>query len=272
MHVADGVVVEIAHLEGALIGAHGQPPVFDDQRSFTLRVDAGEMAMSPASLTRLLNDYVFAYDKSPLSNIEVSIEDGHLKQKGTLHKGASIPFTVLADVSATADGRIRLHPVKISAAGLPAGGVMKLFGLELDDLVKSNRAHGIEIADNDFLLSPDHLIPAPPLQGHLRSVRIDGDRIVEVFGPAAKHRDEGDGNYMSYRGGTLRFGKLTMTDADMRLIDATPNDAFDFYPARYMTQLVAGYSKTTPSGGLRVYMPDYDEAVAKKVATKAVLH
>jgi len=23
--------------------------------------------------------------------------------------------------------------------------------------------------------------------------------------------------------------------------------------------LVAGYSKTTPSGGLRVYMPDYDK-------------
>ena len=60
-------------------------------------------------------------------------------------------------------------------------------------------------------------------------------------------------------GGTIRFGKLTMTDADLQLIDADPKDPFDFYPARYDAQLVAGYSKNTPSKGLKTYMPDYGE-------------
>ena len=64
---------------------------------------------------------------------------------------------------------------------------------------------------------------------------------------------------MQYRGGVLRFGKLTMTGTDMDLIDADPRDPFDFDPARYIRQLVAGYSKNTPDGGLRVYMPDYNE-------------
>jgi hypothetical protein len=62
---------------------------------------------------------------------------------------------------------------------------------------------------------------------------------------------------MWYRGGVLRFGKLTMNDTDMRLIDADPSDPFDFFPDHYKDQLVAGYSKTTATGGLLVYMPDY---------------
>jgi hypothetical protein len=65
---------------------------------------------------------------------------------------------------------------------------------------------------------------------------------------------------MQYRGGVLRFGKLTMGDADMQSIDADPSDPFDFDPARYVRQPVAGYSKNTADGGLRVYMPDFDEA------------
>ena len=62
---------------------------------------------------------------------------------------------------------------------------------------------------------------------------------------------------MYYRGGVLRFGKLTMTDTDLELIDANPRDSFDFFQDRYNDQLVAGYSKNTPQHGLKVYMPDY---------------
>lgn len=262
LHVAPGVILEIHALDGALIGnTPGRPPSFDDQHSFTLRVDTAEVAMTPASLSRLLNDHVFAYENAPISNIDVSIEGARLKQKGTLHKGAAIPFTILADLSATPDGRIRLHPVNVKTAGIPSQGLMKLLGIELDDLIKSNRAHGIEIRDNDFFLSTEHLLPAPTFKGHLTSVRIEGDRIVEVFGKGgAGASTRGSGNYMRYRGGTLRFGKLTMTNADMDLIDADPRDPFDFSQPEYIKQLVAGYSKNTPSGGLRVFMPDYNDA------------
>lgn len=50
-----------------------------------------------------------------------------------------------------------------------------------------------------------------------------------------------------------------MNNVDMQLIDADPTDPFDFFPDHYNDQLVAGYSKTTASGGLRVYMPDYNK-------------
>ena len=34
---------------------------------------------------------------------------------------------------------------------LPAGGLMKLFGVELDELIKVKQAPGVQIQDNDFL-------------------------------------------------------------------------------------------------------------------------
>ncbi len=64
-------------------------------------------------------------------------------------------------------------------------------------------------------------------------------------------------NYMYFRGGTLRFGKLTMRDTDMKVLDRNMKDPFDFSIDRYNDQLVAGFSKNTPSLGLVVHMPDF---------------
>jgi hypothetical protein len=64
-------------------------------------------------------------------------------------------------------------------------------------------------------------------------------------------------NYLYFFGGSIRFGKLTMSDADMQLVDADPSTPFDFSPAHYDDQLVAGYSRNTRRKGLQVFMPDY---------------
>jgi hypothetical protein len=69
-------------------------------------------------------------------------------------------------------------------------------------------------------------------------------------------------NYVYFFGGGIRFGKLTMTDADMQIIDADPSNPFDFFPAHYEAQLVAGYSRTTRRKGLQVFMPDYSRVRA----------
>jgi hypothetical protein len=257
-----GIVLEVRHLQGALIALkQGLPPVFDDVGSYSLRIDAGEVAMTPASLTALLNTRVFNYKGAPIRDVAVTIEDGRLKQKGTLQKGVGVPFTIVADITATSDGRIRLRRHSVKAAGMPISGLMSLLHLELDDLVASNQARGFEAQDDDFLLLPDRLLPDPRISGRLTKIRIEGDHIVETFGSSPPLHATGEGgNYMHYRGNLLRFGRLTMTDTDMRLIDADPRDPFDFSPREYVKHLVAGYSKNTADGRLRVYMPDYDEA------------
>jgi hypothetical protein len=54
----------------------------------------------------------------------------------------------------------------------------------------------------------------------------------------------------------------------MQLIDANPRDPFDFAPAHYEAQLVAGYSRNTPRKGLQVFMPDYSHVIAHKGALR----
>jgi hypothetical protein len=55
LHVAPDAVVEVKWLSGRLRSASAHPPVFDDQHSYTIEVDDGEVAMDDASLTALVN-------------------------------------------------------------------------------------------------------------------------------------------------------------------------------------------------------------------------
>ena len=50
-----------------------------------------------------------------------------------------------------------------------------------------------------------------------------------------------------------------MHDTDLVLIDLNSQDPFDFYLDRYKDQLVAGYTKTTPTFGLRSYFRDFSK-------------
>ena len=52
---------------------------------------------------------------------------------------------------------------------------------------------------------------------------------------------------MAFRHGDMRFGKLTMHDADLIMIDMDPRNPFDFFLDHYQDQLVAGYTKSTPN-------------------------
>jgi hypothetical protein len=264
-HVDDRVVLQIQHLRGALLPTKDAPPWFDDPASFTLAIDTGEVAISPASLSALLNDYVFNYKGSPLKHLKVTIERGQLKQTGMLHKVIDLPFTILATLSATPDGRLRLHPTSVKVMGIGVKGLMRTFGIELENLVHVQQGRGVEIADNDFLLAPAGLLPPPRIEGRVTAVRLEGGTIEQTFGASTRRgrserlhpTDPSAPNFMFYRGKILRFGKLTMVDADLQIVDGDPSDPFDFYLAHLNEQLVAGQSRNQADFGLLTVMPDY---------------
>jgi hypothetical protein len=64
---------------------------------------------------------------------------------------------------------------------------------------------------------------------------------------------------MYHRGGVLRFGKLTMSDADLEIVSESQHTPFEFSLADYNRQLTAGYSKNTISHGLIVFMRDFSQ-------------
>jgi hypothetical protein len=268
LHLDPALILRIRHLEGQFLPTRkGRPPTFDDKLSYIVAIDSAEVGVSMASMTHAMNTYVFNEPDAPLKNLTLSAEGSEIKQTGTLEKGPGIPFEMVGTMSATPDGKIRIHATKVKAAHLPVGGLIKLFGLDMAKLINTRKTRGITVDDNDLILDPTLMLPPPKMRGRITAVRIQGDEIVQTFGTEKRAFTARypNANYMAYRGGVLRFGKLTMTDTDMRLIDADPTDPFDFFPDHYSEHLVAGYSKTTAAGGLLVYMPDYSK-IAKPLS------
>jgi hypothetical protein len=267
LHVDDGIVLDVTRLRGVMVSRDpAKPPIFDDQRSYVLHLHTGDMSMDMTSLQNLMNRHVFAYEGSPLKDVTLAPDGPRLRMKGKLHKGIDIPFSTVASVSTTADGRMRLHVESMKAVGVPTKGLLGLFGLKLDDVLDIKKRRGVDVQDDDIVLAPGQILPPPEIVGRLARVVVQGNRLVQTFADPGKGRpaplsppSPSARNYIYFGGGTITFGKLTMRNADLQLIDADPADPFDFFPARYNAQLVAGYSKNTPALGLKTYMPDFDD-------------
>lgn len=262
------VVLEVRLLRGTLEPTReGVPPWFDDPTSFEIRIDEAEIALTAASMAAAMNHYVFAGPDAPVENVEIEIHEGHLRQSSTLRKKVPIRANLEGDLSATPEGDIRFHPAKIKAGDLPVKGLLDLFDVELSEMIKSQESRGYKVVENDLVLDPERILPPPRIRGRVTAVRIEGDRIVQIFGSSGRKLSPSipdAKNYMFFRGGELSFGKLTMHDADLQIIDADPEDPFDFFLARYAGQLIAGTSRTLSDKGLVVYMPDSDEVEGER--------
>lgn len=270
-HVGSGTVLRIHSLRGEMRStARGQPINFDDKRSFTIHITSAHVGLTTTDLDHLMNQYVFAYKGAPLRNLRFATKGDQLVQRGTLHKGINVSFEITAALSATPDGRIRIHPTHIKVLGFLGKGFLDALGLTLQKMLDLRKARGITVQGNDLLLDPATLLPPPAISGRVTGVRIEGNEIIQEFGSGVTRADSADHalapldssapNYMRFRGGTLRFGKLFMVDADMEIIDGDPSDPFDFSIDEYDRQLVAGYSRNSASQALRVYMPDLQKA------------
>jgi hypothetical protein len=270
LHVADGVVLEVRALDGEFIShSRSEPPIFDDPGSYTLRMRTGDLSMDAASLTTLLR-LASAAHPSPLKDVHITLEDGELHASGKVQKGVAVPFSMTATVSVSADGWMRLHATKLKAVGVPVKGLLDLVGLDMGSLMKMPAGSGMRAEGDDLLMDTAAMLPPPRTEGKLERVAITGNRMtMRMIGAGAPPARPATlpvpsaHNYLYFYGGPIRFGKLTMTDADMQLVDADQSNPFDFFPAHYDDQLVAGYSRNTRRKGLQVFMPDYARVRAK---------
>lgn len=271
-HIDGDIVLRIRRLDGEMLSrTPGAPVLFDDKTAFTLALDTAEVGLTGEDLGRLMNGYVFAYPGAPLRNLSVRVAGNEIVQTGIMHKGVDIPFEITASVTLTPDGLIRLRPRKVRICGIDGGGLLKALNLTLASLLDLSKSHGARVERNDIILNPDSILPPPRISGRIVDVRIEGQQVVQRFGRSRPGTESGAPetraplvpsdpsalNYIFFRGGTLRFGKLYMVHADMQIVDASPSDPFDFSMDGYEKQLVAGYSRNTPSQGLQVFMPDY---------------
>jgi hypothetical protein len=237
---------------------------FDDKTSFEVRVTNGTVSISPVALADIMNNYVFASANAPLKDLTIAIDSDkqRLIIKGKLHSKGDIPFGTAGTLSVTPDGRLRVHTEKITAMKLPLKGVMGLFGIELANVVNTGKIAGMDTDKNDLLMDLGALLPPPHIRGKIRGVRVDRNAIVTIFGdggrslPPAREK----GSFMLFQGNTVRFGPVVMDPADLAVLDMDPGDGpLDWNQDHYKEQIAAGYSKITPSFGLRAYVKDYSK-------------
>ena len=263
LHVAPDIKLHIPHLRGHFDAAgRREVPYLDETTSYSVTVDSGIVSIDLASLNALLTR-TLAGDRSNVEGLKVATDaEGNLRQKGVIDKGIDVPFNVKAGIQATPDGKLRIVTKSVKGFGIPMKPLMKLFHIEMDDLLKVKPGHGVTVVDNDLILDPATLLPPPSIQGKITSARVVGKDVIQVFGDGVRRRltpRAVSTNYIYWRGGSLAFGKLTMTATDLELIDMDPSDPFDFSVDHWNDQLVAGYSKTTAARGLKAHMPDYND-------------
>jgi hypothetical protein len=270
-HLTDKIVVHIDSLEGKLAPKPGQIPVFDDKQSFALDADEAKVSVTTQALANDLNDFVFAKHDSPLKNLSVSTKGNQLVIKGLLASKGDLPFETDGTVSVTPEGMIRVHTAKVKALHLPVKGLMDMLGVETSNLLNTKKVQGVTVDKDDLILDPEQVFPPPQIRGHLISIAVrNGEMALEFRSPNAAPMAEttqaantcSAQNFLAFKGGSVRFGRLTMNDSDLELIDSTPADPFDFSIDHYQQQLTAGYSKMTLQGGLCVHVLDLDKIQA----------
>src|SRR5581483_6518435 len=254
LHTSDAVLLRVKDLRGEVLRTSpATPATLDDARSFRIKVTSGTIAMTGDDLGAFLNANVFAYPGSPIHNLHVTIDSGSVIQTGTLHKVIDINFRMRANVSLTPDGRIRVHPTHMTDQKL-----LHTLGLHMSDLVDVKHARGLAIDKDDIIMDALSLLPPPTVDGRLVDVHVDGNELVERFaGDSTPAIDTTQGGYLHFRGGRLRFGRLSMTATDLLIQSTESHGTFDVNLPHYSQQLVAGFSKTTPTGGLIAHLGRY---------------
>lgn len=261
-HFTDRIAVHIVQLHGHLAPTKpGAIVVFDDKNSFTLNVAAAEIAISCKSLAQVLNENVFSAHDAPIKDVTIESKNNLLIIRGKLPQKGDVPFETTGTISADPDGQIRLRADHVKAVHLPVKGLLDLLGIDLARLIDTKKVHGLTAEKDDLILDPEQILPPPRMHGKVTAVRVEGNNIILTFGAVqtSNFSARQSGNFMAFRHGEMQFGKLTMHDADLIMIDMDPRDPFDFFLDHYQEQLVAGYTKSTPEYGLRAYTRDYNK-------------
>ena len=272
--------VRVRELHGRVFETEpGTSPFLDNPDSFGIEVTSGVVALDGDGLSTLLNERVFNYKGSPIRSLRVSVENGQLVQRGVIRKGVDLPFQMWSTLTLTDDNRIRSHPTRLILLGVNGLSLLHALGLKMEKVLDVRGTKGIvQMQGDDMLLDALQMIPPPRVKGAIASVQIEGDEVVQTFAKTPADSvfdtfvrvDSSVRNYVYYRGGTLRFGKLTMWPTDLLIGDADESDRFDLDLNRYAQQLVAGYTRNLPNNALRTWMPDFDDLKRGPIAPPIV--
>ena len=257
----DDVAAFVATLSGLLLPAHrGEPIVMDDVNSYRIAADYGVMRLTAEGLTRLMDRHVLPSSRTAIKHVEVAFGDRQMSIRGTIVKlGIPVPFEARAEVRPTQSGDLRVHTISLLAAGVLQKGVIDALGLDLSTLAQPAHQGVFHIEGDDLIVPVVSLLPPPRVSGHLTSIKVTPAGMEVVLGQATSRTEHevSGASFAHLRHGSLRFGKLTMRDADLSFVPEDDRKPLGLSALHYYAQLQAGYSKSLPDFGLIAHVRDF---------------
>ncbi len=272
LHEDSNLKLQVRWLRGRMYPAKpGVYPSFDEPDSFVIDIQDGVIGSSITDLAAVLNSG--ALKGSPIEKVSLSGEGKQIKLNATLHKGIPLPIQMTGDISASADGRrVHIHVTKLDVLKVPVKGLLGVLKIKTAELINPKGAKGIQVNGNDIDIDPSEMLPPPRNIGKITDVHFDrGGELVEVYGSARPDvtKFKQWRNFMRIRGGAINFGKLTMNNADILIVDTSQADWFNFDLNHYQEQLVNGDVRITPQAGLQIFMPDINK-IPKTKANESI--
>jgi len=226
--------INLPHLQADIIDKTPNDPLdFKDVASFDMNIKNGILSLKDNELstvvkklikkeTDLIKDINFNFQ--PGNNAEVT-----LKVKKLLNFNIKINGKLSAQ---PVNNMVRFTPEKISVNKIPIQGLLKLFKLEVGEIVKIGNPNGSFFTSGDSIyFGPTKFVSNPKIDGEIYDVRTSIGSISILLGKDGSNYQPtplyGSNNYLRLRGGNVNFGGFNLQDTDVALLDGTPNDPFD---------------------------------------------
>jgi hypothetical protein len=245
----------------------GNVVVFDDLKSFMVRVHNAQVLISPQTLQGMFNESVFNYPGSNLRNLTVSIQKAeganHIKLAGSLKYFLWIPFEM--DTNLRVDRKTNTLVISVNTLEvfgfIPATWLIELKPFNLDKLLTLPPNRHLTVHQNLMMVKPFGLFPPPRIDGQMSAIAVMPSLIQLQFSgnnPAfANLAETGASNFIYLEGGNAQFGRIRMLDTQVQVSDQTPGDLFQFSLLNYLNYLPSSQIKLQKDGGIFASMPDH---------------
>jgi hypothetical protein len=268
---SDKVYIDTPNLAVRAVPLEGTTVNLEDLSSFLLKVQQSEVILSPEVLEGMLNESVFNYPGSKLSDLKVKIEPGNeehggghvLHLNGNVKVGFWIPFKMNARLRVDTQTNTLVMDVEhVKALGiLPVGKLIKMEPLQMEHLISLPPNKSMMVRDNEIMIKPFGLFPPPRINGRISSVTVD-DKVIRLTfaGDAIPAPESPDKNYVYLKGGSSQFGRFRMLETDILIVDQDPRDLFVFSLKDYQQMIPRSTIVLNELKSARVTMPDYSSA------------
>lgn len=259
------ICINTDHLTATAIPINGGSDiVFDDIKSFIIKVHNGQVRISPKTLQGMFNESVFNYPGSNLRNLSVGIQKAgqanRIKLAGSLKYFLWIPFEMDTNLSVNrATNTLVISVYKLTVFGfIPATWLIQLKPFNLDKLLTLPENRYLTVRHNLMMVKPFGLFPPPRIDGAMGSITVLPKLIqLSFIGNEPDITSNASVNSITLKGGNAQFGRIRLLHANVEVNDLNPNNAFRFSLLDYLDYLPRSQVKLQKDGSVVLSMPDH---------------